>query len=165
MSDYWRSLATTKSRYWLERSWQPYLGGRLGRRCWVMLNPSTATDTQNDPTIRRCIRFSQRDLYSGLVVVNLWPLRSTDPGALVKYDPTPDVLALADRCILDAAEACDDVVCGWGDHGALRGRGSFVLTLLRKAGHQPLCLGQTRTGEPLHPLYVPGDRELVEVSP
>ena len=39
-------------RYTLRREW----GGGSGGVTFVMLNPSTATEVQNDPTVERCER-------------------------------------------------------------------------------------------------------------
>lgn len=46
---------------------------------FVMLNPSTADETIDDPTIRRCRNFAIREGCGGLVVVNLFAYRATDP--------------------------------------------------------------------------------------
>lgn len=70
-------------RYVLGRSWA--IPGQAERpMSIVMLNPSTADATQNDPTIRRCIGFAQRLGYTGLLVRNLFAYRATDPKELYR---------------------------------------------------------------------------------
>lgn len=66
-------------RYMLTREWDEH-GDKI---CWVMLNPSTADETLDDPTIRRVRSFSQREGYGSLVVVNLYAMRATDPKGLI----------------------------------------------------------------------------------
>jgi hypothetical protein len=158
----WRSLNTATHRYWLERDWEPLINPR--RLAWCMLNGSTATDEQDDPTVRRTMGFSERDGYCGEVVVNLWPLRGTDPRCLRTYNPSARELELADQVILDAAAFCHAIVVAWGAHGALRGRGAHVIELLKRAGHEPLTLGLTKEGHPKHPLYVAANTPLVRLS-
>jgi len=142
-------------RYTLSRSINT--GGK--QVLFVMLNPSTADEVQNDPTIRRCIRFAQREGGSILNVVNLFAWRSTDPGVLGEVlDPIgPD----NDRHIVEAATKSSLIVCAWGVHGAFMQRGKAVQQLL---ADRPLyALGFTKDGAPRHPLYVKGDAPLVRM--
>jgi hypothetical protein len=159
---YWRSLNSATHRYWLERDWELLVNPR--RLCWCMLNGSRATDERDDPTIRRTIDFSCRYGAGGEIVVNLWPLRGTDPRCLRGYEPRAWELDLADKCILQAAELCDAIIVAWGAHGALRDRGAQVLELLSAAGYEPLTLGLTKEGYPKHPLYVAANTPLVRLS-
>lgn len=46
------------------------------------VNPSTATDTDSDPTMNKVIGFVNRNGFDGFAMMNLYPLRSTDPNAL-----------------------------------------------------------------------------------
>lgn len=62
-------------RYRLWRCWQPTLGSVL----WIMLNPSTATEAEDDPTIRRCVSFADTWGFGGIDVVNLFAYRATSP--------------------------------------------------------------------------------------
>ncbi len=69
-------------RYRLWRTWdasKPTLA-------FLMLNPSTADATEDDPTIRRCLGFAKEWGYGSLVVVNLFALRSPNPDALREND-------------------------------------------------------------------------------
>lgn len=123
----------------------------------VMLNPSTADAFVDDPTIRRLAGpngFARRHGAGGVVVVNLFALRSTDPRALLHHEDP--VGRYNDAFIRQASDMADTVVCAWGAAGVQDGRGQQVTAALR-ARRVPLsCLGTTSTGQPRHPLYVPG---------
>jgi hypothetical protein len=128
---------------------------------FVMLNPSTADASINDPTVRRCIGFAHQWGFGRLVVVNLFSLRSTDPKALYadpeKATGDPTNWSTIATC---AGDAADLVVCAWGAHGALHGRGERIAGMLRRLG-RPHHLGLTNGGHPRHPLYLRGDTQPV----
>lgn len=138
-------------RYALLRRLNKTIGLLEPRPClFVMLNPSTANHEDDDPTIRRCKGFAERWNFGCLTVVNLFALRSTDPKKLYKYpDPVgPD----NDKLIIESAKAAGHIVCAWGTHGALHGRGRKVLRMLEE--FKPVHLGLTKAGHPKHPLYL-----------
>lgn len=116
---------------------------------FVMLNPSVADQTRDDPTIRRAIGFAHRLGFERLSVVNLFALRTTDPRGLYRArDPVgPDNDAAIRAAVADATL----VIAAWGNHGALRGRAEHVLAMLPRVHH----FGLTAHGQPRHPLYVP----------
>lgn len=150
----WRAGATFSAcgvyRYSLWRQW-----GAGPLLLWVMLNPSTADERHNDPSVARCCRRSQTLGYGGLFVVNLFALRSTDPPALYRH-PAP-VGPRNDQTIATLAALSEGpcgVLCAWGNHGAYLGRGEVVLAMLRRAGAEPWVLTVTGAGQPGHPLYV-----------
>ncbi|MEO8632426.1 MAG: DUF1643 domain-containing protein, partial [Chloroflexota bacterium] len=104
-------------RYRLWRRWE--LSRPLIAFC--MLNPSTADERSDDPTIRRCIGFARDWGYGGVEIVNVFALRATDPRELRRLrDP---VGPRNDSYVLDAAERAASVVIAWGAHGAFRSRG------------------------------------------
>ncbi len=138
-------------RYELVRTWDT----RKPTCCWIMLNPSTADATQDDPTIRRCINFAMSWGCGGIVVVNLFSLRSTDPELMLNH--SVPVGPLTDEYILKWAKACSPVVCGWGAHGTFKGRGDEVIKLLRSNLIPVEVLGFTKSGQPKHPLYLKSD--------
>lgn len=144
-------------RYRLWRDWRP----NPTRVCWVMLNPSTADETVDDPTIRRCIAFSKAWGYTGIVVVNLFALRATEPDDLLLHHAP--IGPRNDDAIREAASACPLVVVAWGAHKAVDDREREVLEILVDAldRESPLCLGTTKDGFPRHPLYVRADAKLV----
>jgi hypothetical protein len=121
---------------------------------FVMLNPSTADATADDPTIRRCIDYARRWGFAELVVTNLFAYRATDPRELPKVaDPVgPE----NDRHLLAQARAADRVVCAWGNNGkkASPRRAAEVCALLRSAGAVLHALKITGAGCPQHPLYL-----------
>jgi hypothetical protein len=144
-------------RYDLLRVWD----GAGGRANFLMLNPSTATEVQNDPTVERCERRARALGFGAFRVTNIFAYRATDPRAM-RAEPDP-VGPLNDAAILEAAgwaaEAGGPVVCAWGTHGAHAGRGAAVERLLRGAGHRLSCLGLSKAGHPVHPLYIPYERQ------
>jgi len=122
---------------------------------WVLCNPSTATATDDDPTIRRCINFSKTWGYERMLLGNAFALRSTDPRALYN-DPDP-VGPDNDKALVKLALQAEVVVCGWGTHGKLHGRGEAVKRMLLEAGAKLAFLRLNQDGSPGHPLYVAGD--------
>jgi hypothetical protein len=137
-------------RYRLGRRWGE------GQACnFVMLNPSTADASLDDPTIRRCVGFAKGWGYPALVVTNLFGWRATDPKALLSApDPIgPD----NDRHLAEVALAAGLVVCAWGSHGTLKARGITVLRMLDALGVAPHYLAWTSGGQPRHPLYLKAD--------
>lgn len=142
-------------RYELRRVWDP----RLPLAVWIMLNPSVADASQDDPTIRRCVAFAKVWGYGGIIVVNLFALRATDPRELASHpDPVgPD----NDKHIVQAATRDGVVVCAWGAHKLTTRRADRVLAVLRAEEITPRCLGTTKAGHPRHPLYVPASTPLV----
>ena len=140
-------------RYALTRVWDA--GG--GKVSFVMLNPSTATEVQNDPTVERCERRARALGFGAFQVVNIFAWRATDPKVMrAQADP---VGAGNDAAILAAADWADRVVCAWGSHGAHLGRGVVVEGLLRAMGRPLYQLGLTKAGQPKHPLYIGYDRQ------
>lgn len=135
-------------RYVLTRVWQPE-----GRRVlFVMLNPSTATEVQNDPTVERCERRARALGYGAFRVCNIFAYRATDPRQMrAQADP---VGPMNDRAIADSADWADAVVCAWGTHGAHLDRGAAVESLLRATGKPLYHLGLSKDGHPKHPLYI-----------
>jgi hypothetical protein len=136
-------------RYTLHRSW-----GGGGRVCFVMLNPSTADADVNDPTVARCVGHARRWGYGGLVVVNIFALRSTNPVELYHTSDIGDD-HINDSAIIRAASGSDLVVCAWGAHGGWRNRGKKVALLLTSHGVPMHHFGLTQRGHPKHPLYLP----------
>jgi hypothetical protein len=123
---------------------------------FVMLNPSTADASEDDPTIRRCLGFAQRGFYGGVLVANLSPYRATHP-----RDLRLCTVAEMERN-LDAwhelRSRCPVIVLAWGG-GATRLRAQAAAARLFFGA--AWCLGKTKTGEPRHPLFVHASQKLV----
>jgi len=135
-------------RYSLTRIWQP--GGR--RVLFVMLNPSTATEIQNDPTVERCERRARALGFGGFQVTNIFAWRDTDPRKMrAAADP---VGPGNNAAINEGATWADQVIAAWGAHGAHRDRGAEVEALLRQVNREVHHLGLTKAGHPKHPLYI-----------
>jgi hypothetical protein len=140
----------TDYRYTLQRR----LPGGEGRAIWILLNPSTADERSDDPTIRRCIGFTNRWGLSNLIVINLYARRTTRPADLRRLaDPVgPDNDGAIRRVLSSAGGAV--IICGWGVHAA-PGRSETVYRMITEHGLTAHALGSTRSGQPRHPLYVP----------
>lgn len=135
-------------RYTLTRTWDP-AGGKV---LFVMLNPSTATEVQNDPTVERCERRARALGFGAFRVCNIFAYRATDPKVMrAQADP---VGPGNDQAIAESALWADAVVCAWGTHGAHLDRGAQVEALLRATGKPLSHLGLSKDGHPKHPLYI-----------
>jgi len=125
------------------------------------LNPSTADETQDDPTVRRCLGYAKQWGYGRMVMLNIFAFRATDP-RVMKAAPDP-VGPENDRYLLEASRRAHLVVAAWGNHGAFRGRSKRVVEMLRQAGVELRCLKLTGQGEPGHPLYLPKNLQPVRL--
>ncbi|GHA59847.1 hypothetical protein GCM10008927_26800 [Amylibacter ulvae] len=141
-------------RYALTRVWD-----EAGKRAlFVMLNPSTATEVQNDPTVERCERRARALGFGAFRVTNIFAYRATDPRDMrAQSDP---VGVHNDATILDGAAWADTVICAWGTHGEHLGRGEIVERLLRAQSRPLTHLGLSKAGHPKHPLYIGYAKEL-----
>ncbi|MGH1331599.1 MAG: DUF1643 domain-containing protein [Paracoccaceae bacterium] len=135
-------------RYALTRIWEP--SGK--RALFIMLNPSTATEVQNDPTVERCERRARVLGFGSFRVTNIFAWRDTDPRKMrAAADPIgPENNA----AILEGCDWADQIICGWGSHGAHLDRGAEVEAMLRDRNLALTSLGQTKEGQPKHPLYI-----------
>lgn len=134
-------------RYRLDRAWD-----EQGRNVlFVMLNPSTADAEQDDPTLRRCLRFAQDWGYGSLTVANLYAYRATLPADLKRaVDPVgPECDHHLERCAREASL----IVAAWGVHDE-SGRAQQVRRVL---GPEATALAWTKAGQPRHPLYLRAD--------
>lgn len=152
-------------RYLLTRSWG---GSPPGKQVtWLMLNPSTADETVNDQTIRKCMGFARHWGYSGIQVVNLFALRARNPLDLLKAeDPVGPEFDFYFRKALAETGA---LIAGWGCASTLQkspllvARPKIVIARIHQVKPWlPIeCLGVTPTGTPRHPLMLSYQRKRV----
>jgi hypothetical protein len=136
-----------KYRYVLWRRWSNDWSSNYAM--FVGLNPSTADETQDDPTIRRCIKFVKDWGYSGLCMANLFAYRATDPKDMIA---SADPIGLEnDKYLLEYAARAGIIVAAWGNYGTHHNRHIYVKKMLSNLH----CLRLTKLGMPWHPLYLP----------
>lgn len=143
----------------LQRQLEPRVSEQGETALFVMLNPSTADDLEDDPTIRRCLGFVRREGFARLAVANLYALRSTNPARLATH---PDPIGpVNDEWLKILAGDASTIVVAWGaSRHAAPGR---IETVLRLLGGRPLkCLGLSDGGHPRHPLMVRADQPFVD---
>ena len=137
-------LPCRQYRYFLERRWER--GDRILNV--IGLNPSTADESIDDPTIRRCICYAKDNGFSSLQMTNLFAFRATKPADLFK---APDPVGTHnDRWLQFVARTSTVILFAWGNHGRHMGRDQHVLDML-PSGY---CLGSNKNGTPKHPLYI-----------
>jgi hypothetical protein len=141
------------------------LGPPHGKTTMVIgLNPSTATADQNDPTVRRCVGFTETFGCSLFCMTNAFAFRSTKPLGLL--DVSDPVGPENDAELVRVAKTADVIVLAWGTHSnaklrnLIARRGAEVVRLL--SGHKLMCLGRNRDGSPKHPLYLRADTKPIE---
>jgi hypothetical protein len=117
----------------------------------IGLNPSTADETVDDPTIGRCIDFARSWGYGGLCMANLFSYRATKPAVMLNAEEP--VGLENDAWLLRQSKKAGVVVAAWGNHGSHRGRSKEATALIPNLHYLKL----NATGEPRHPLYLKRD--------
>lgn len=141
-------------RYSLGRRWDD----TLPECVFILLNPSTADAAQDDPTIRRCMRFARDFGCGSLLVGNLYAFRATDPRDLFR-STAPTGGDGNDAVLSDLMGRGEYVIAAWGNHGKF----ARVTEVVSLPGASRLkALGTTKSGAPRHPLYVRASATPVE---
>lgn len=132
---------------------------------FVMMNPSTADEVDNDPTIRKCIHFAKRDGFGGISVRNVFAFRATKPCDLIKaadpFGPENEIGLLHSRgvCLMTR------LVVAWGKPiGGRRLAGYYQRVANACQINSPYCLGVNNDGSPKHPLFLRNDTPIVPWS-
>ncbi len=135
-------------RYLLTRTWDEGKGFVK----FIALNPSTADETDDDPTIRRCMGFANKWGYGGIAMINLFAFRATEPKEMMSA-PFPIGEAERNEHTLKMANICNLVIAAWGNDGSYMNQDKIAKKLVNKLH----CLRINKSGQPAHPLYLPGD--------
>lgn len=143
-------------RYTLTRE----TGERAGSVLWVMLNPSTADATEDDPTIRKCVGFTKRWGFRHLKVVSLFAWRATDP-KMLEVDDDKIIDSENIRAVFKEVSAHDRVVFAWGGGLKYAHGNKWVAEFVARTFLDAQCLGVNKDGTPKHPLYLSYETELV----
>ena len=144
-----------RHRYTLWRRWNFVDNERMV--AFVGLNPSTADEFHNDNTVRRCIRFAQAWQYDGMIMLNAFAYRDTDPKKMKRFShPIGDE---NDDAIDQVTDLVDRVIVCWGVHCRHMGRAASMRRLLIRKKAKTFCLDLTKHGEPKHPLFVKKTQE------
>lgn len=132
-------------RFVLWRQWDV-----MKKTCvFIGLNPSTADENEDDPTLRRCINFAKAWGFGKCVIVNLFAYRATNPDELKKQEKP--VGYKNNHYIKTQCNQAGLVVVAWGNLGHYLKRDEKVLKILKDI---PLkCFKITSKGQPAHPLY------------
>ena len=134
-----------KYRYALWRIWEE----SRPKVMFIGLNPSTADETEDDPTIRRCIGFARSWGYGGLIMANLFGFRATQPKDLMlAKDP---IGPRNNRWLHSLSNEARIIIGAWGNGGSFLGRGENIMSKFKNL----YVLKRTLSGHPVHPLYQP----------
>lgn len=153
-----------KYRYSLWRLWDE----TKPKVMFIGLNPSTANESENDPTIRSVIRISKNNGFGGVYMMNCFPVISTDPGILLDFwqsgEPCIQYQDFINRRKLEeVSKMCKVVVFAWGNF-------EIVIRInrhkeLSKMFPYAKALQLNKNGSPKHPLYCKSDSKLIDFLP
>ena len=125
---------------------------------FIALNPSTADETKDDPTLMRCIRFAQAWGYGGLIMANLFGFRATKPKHL--FGAKDPIGPENDKWLARLSKESKLIVGAWGNKGSVLGRGEAVIKMFRNL----YILRFTKSGHPVHPLYQPRSARPIKIA-
>jgi hypothetical protein len=136
-------------RYALWRTWNE----EDGHVMFIGLNPSTADENKDDPTVRRCIRFAKTWGFGGIHMLNIFAFRATKPSDL--FNAKDPIGPENNRFLEMYHDPAGRTIACWGAYGSYGDRGEAVAAMLKGLD----CLGTTKDGHPRHPLYLKADTE------
>ena len=125
---------------------------------FVGLNPSTADETTDDPTLIRCINFAKSWGFGGVCMANIFAYRATEPSAMKAA--TDPIGSANNDWLVGLSNEAGLVVAAWGNDGSYLGRSEQVKQLLSNLH----CLKLNKSGEPAHPLYQKADMKPVPMK-
>ena len=120
---------------------------------FIGLNPSTANENHDDPTIRRVVGFARKWGYGGVYMLNLFTYVSAYPAELTKCE---DPLLMADHYLEVFCHKAELIVFAWGNFPEAVERSRRMQFLFPSAR----CFGKNKNVSPKHPLYLPGSAQL-----
>lgn len=132
------------------------------RILFIGLNPSTADEFSNDPTVHRLLAFANDWGYGGLYLCNAFSYRAKSPETLAEVEAIHSANIPA---ITMAYQLTTMVVLIWGDGIEKIKDGKSIAAHIHELVKPAWCLGVTSKGNPKHPLYLPSDTLLEEFSP
>jgi hypothetical protein len=148
-------------RTWLERRWDDLPIGAGHHAAFIGMNPSTADETVDDPTVQGCMARARGWGFGAAVMLNAFAYRATDKQRLLEVEDP--VGPGNDADIRRFCQAAGVVVAAWGQPPrALRGRGPALAAMLRAEGIAIRCFAVNADGSPKHPLYVRRDAALID---
>jgi len=131
-------------RYALWRTWN----NTQKQVLFICLNPSTADDKNDDPTLIRCINYAKFWGYGGVCIANLFAFKATKPADLLASDSP--IGSRNNHWLKKLANQSDLCVAAWGNHGRYLNRSAKVQELIPNLHYLKI----TKLGEPAHPLYL-----------
>ena len=138
-------------RYFLYRKWDLEKHNLM----LIGLNPSTANEETDDPTIRRIISLARSNGYGGIYMTNLFPMITAYPSEL-KFDV--EAVIRNDYWLeIVYFQWCRDICFCWGNFNVLE-RDRHIEQLYPSG----LCFGKNKNGSPKHPLYLKADTKLIK---
>lgn len=139
-------------RYTLWRWWdesKPYV-------MFIGLNPSTADEIEDDPTIRRCVNFAKSWGYGGFCMTNLFAIRATKPKTMLAHNQP--IGFDNDKWIDSIAKNAGIIIAAWGAHGGHINRDKEIMARFENLK----CFEILKSGKPKHPLFVKSNKTLLD---
>lgn len=131
------------------RRWQ--IDGKIV--CWICLNPGTGDcdDPKRRPTLRKIVGLSHLWGMSGVILVNLFAWRTTNPHNLWMEDARGnDIVGVQNNAAIEAAtQEATITIAAWGNLGRIQNRATKVSAMIGGAK----CLELTKRNQPRHPLF------------
>lgn len=131
------------------------------RVLFVGLNPSTADEYSDDPTLKRCCTFAENWGYGGIYLCNLFSYRATEPEDLI-VAKAGALHAANIPAITMATKLVVMTIAAWGDGVELDKGWKIVAGHIKNIISPSMCFGLTQKGNPKHPLYLPGESKLMD---